>query len=161
VDECCKPLHHAAPRGAGAPARARHRGGHGRASRRAAARGGGHTLCMRQGTPAAALAGRSLRTSTPLTWNRPVSVYRLGGMPIQSFGQCVIAPRGKTGARLNAHTELRAKRQRSAREAIYRNWPIDDLSSARLSASIWQTRTPLTLNRRPRLCALHSSPAVL
>jgi hypothetical protein len=45
-------------------------------------------------------------------------------MPIQSCGQNVSAPRGKAGARLNAHTELRAKRQRSAREAIYRNRPI-------------------------------------
>jgi hypothetical protein len=56
--------------------------------------------------------------------NRPISVYRLGEMPIQSCGQSVGAPRGKAGARLNAHTELRAKRQRSAREAIYRNRPI-------------------------------------
>ena len=38
--------------------------------------------------------------------------------------QSVSAPRGKAGARLNAHTELRTKRQRSAREAIYRNRPI-------------------------------------
>ena len=46
-------------------------------------------------------------------------------MPIQSCGQSVSAPRGKAGDRLNAHTELRAKRQRSAREAIYRNRPTD------------------------------------
>ena len=45
-------------------------------------------------------------------------------MPIQSCGQSVTAPRGKAGVRLNAHTELRAKRQRSAQEAIYRNQPI-------------------------------------
>ena len=45
-------------------------------------------------------------------------------MPIQSCGQSVSAPRGKACARLNAHTELRAKRQRSAREVIYRNRPI-------------------------------------
>ena len=56
--------------------------------------------------------------------NRPISVYRLGEMPIQSCGQSVSAPRGKASVRLNAHTELRAKRQRSAREAIYRNRPI-------------------------------------
>ena len=56
--------------------------------------------------------------------NRPISVYRLGEMPIQSRGQSVSAPRGNAGARLNAHTELRAKRQRSAREMIYRNLPI-------------------------------------
>ena len=47
-------------------------------------------------------------------------------MPIQSCGQSVSAPRGKVGARLNAHTELRAKRQCSAREAIYQNRPITD-----------------------------------
>jgi hypothetical protein len=57
--------------------------------------------------------------------NRPISVYRLCEMPIQSCGQGVSAPRGKAGARLNAHTELRAKRQRSAREAIYRNRPVE------------------------------------
>jgi len=39
-------------------------------------------------------------------------------MPTQSCGHSVSAPRGKAGARFNAHTELRAKRQRSAREAI-------------------------------------------
>jgi len=45
--------------------------------------------------------------------NTPIAVYRLGEMPIQSCGQSVSAARGKAGARLNAHTELRAKRQRS------------------------------------------------
>ena len=45
---------------------------------------------------------------------RPISVYRLVEMPIQSCGQSVSAPRGKAGARLNAHTELRTKRQRRA-----------------------------------------------
>jgi hypothetical protein len=44
--------------------------------------------------------------------NRPISVYRMGEMPIRSGGQSVSAPRRKTGARLNAHTELR--------EGIYR-----------------------------------------
>jgi hypothetical protein len=58
------------------------------------------------------------------TLNSPISVYRLGEMPIQSCGQCVSAPRGEAGARLNAHTELRIKHQRSAREAIYRIRPI-------------------------------------
>jgi hypothetical protein len=61
--------------------------------------------------------------------NRPISVYGLGEMPIQSCGQSFSAPRGKAGARFNAHTELRAKRQRSAREAIYRNRPITSLAS--------------------------------
>ena len=52
-----------------------------------------------------------------LLCNMPISVYRLVEMPIQSYGQSVSAPRGKAGARLNAHPELRAKRPRSAREA--------------------------------------------
>jgi hypothetical protein len=56
--------------------------------------------------------------------NRPISVYRLCGMPIQSCGQSVSAPRVKAGARLNAHTELRGKHQRSARKATHRNQPI-------------------------------------
>jgi hypothetical protein len=56
--------------------------------------------------------------------NRPTSVYRLTELPIQSCGQSVSASHGKAGARLNAHTELRAKRQRSARESIYRNRPV-------------------------------------
>jgi hypothetical protein len=63
--------------------------------------------------------------------NGPISVYRLGEMPIHSCGQSDSAPRGKAGARLNAHTELRAMRQRSAQEAIYRNPK---------SAYFWQTR---------------------
>jgi len=50
-------------------------------------------------------------------------------MPIQSCGQSVSASRGKAGARLNAHTELRAKRQRSAREAIYRNRPMKEVKT--------------------------------
>jgi len=62
-----------------------------------------------------------------LTFNRPILVYRLGEMPIQSCGQSVSAPRGKPGARLNANTELREKCHRSAREAIYRNRPIVDI----------------------------------
>jgi hypothetical protein len=57
--------------------------------------------------------------------NRTISVYRLGEMPIQNCGQSVSARRVKAVAGLNAHTELRAKRQRSAWEAIYRNRPIE------------------------------------
>jgi len=60
----------------------------------------------------------------PCLSNRPMLVYLLGEMPIRSCRQSVSALRGKAGARLNAHTELRAKCQRSAREAIYRNRPI-------------------------------------
>ena len=65
-----------------------------------------------------------LPASSLVAGNRPISVYRLGEMPVQSCGRSVSASRGKAGARLNAHTELRTKRQRSAREAIYRNRPI-------------------------------------
>ena len=57
--------------------------------------------------------------------HRPISVYRLGEMPMHNCGQCFSAPRGKAGARMNAHTELRAERNRSAREAMYRNRPIE------------------------------------
>ena len=81
------------------------------------------------------------------TLNRPISVYRPGEMPIQSCGQCVSAPRGKAGARLNAHTELRAKRQRSAREAINRNRAIGEQRYSvrwRTGGSRgWQPRLPL------------------
>ena len=55
---------------------------------------------------------------------RPIPVYRLGEMHVQSCGQSVSAPRGKAGARLNAHTELRTTRQRSSRETMYRNRPV-------------------------------------
>ena len=55
----------------------------------------------------------------------PISVYPLSEILIQSCGQSVNAPRGKAGVSLNAHTELGAKRQRSAREAKYRNRPIE------------------------------------
>ena len=64
-------------------------------------------------------------------YNRPISIYCWGEMPIQSCGVSVSAPRGKAGARLNAHTELRVKRQRSAREAIYGNRPILPSSAQR------------------------------
>jgi len=64
--------------------------------------------------------------------NWPITVFHLGEMPIQSCGQSVSAPRMKPGARLIAHTKLRAKRQRSAREAIYRNRRI-------LNASMYAT----------------------
>ena len=67
--------------------------------------------------------------------NRPISVYRLGEMPIQSCGQSVSAPRGKAGARLNAHTELRTKRQRSAPKAVYRYRPV---TSGDVTSDIWQ-----------------------
>ena len=60
--------------------------------------------------------------------NKPISIYLLGEMPIHSCGQSVSAPRIKAGARLNAHGELRAKRQRSAREAIYRHCLIQPAS---------------------------------
>jgi hypothetical protein len=50
--------------------------------------------------------------------HRPISVYCPGEMAIQSCGQNISAPRVKAGAGLNAHTELRTKRQRSAPEVI-------------------------------------------
>jgi hypothetical protein len=76
--------------------------------------------------------GLSLSPSLPLpSQHRPISVYRLGEMPIQCCVQSVRAPRGKAGARLNAHTELRARRQRSAREMIYRNRPIQHAAGQR------------------------------
>jgi hypothetical protein len=53
---------------------------------------------------------RNLTNVANVTWNRPISVYRLIEMPIQSCGQSVSVPRGKAGIKLNAHTELRAKR---------------------------------------------------
>ena len=53
--------------------------------------------------------------TSPAQLNRPISEYRLGEMSIQSCGQSVSAPRGTAGARLNAHTELRTKCQRSGR----------------------------------------------
>jgi len=63
--------------------------------------------------------------------NGAFSVYRLREMPMQSRGQSVSASRGGggAGARLSAHTELRTKRQRSAREAIDRNRPIETTAS--------------------------------
>ena len=59
-----------------------------------------------------------------MAFDRPISVYRLSEMPIQSCRQSVSAPRGKASSRLIAHTELRTKRQRLTREAIYRNRPL-------------------------------------
>jgi hypothetical protein len=58
----------------------------------------------------------------------------------------------------NAHTELRAKRQRSAREAIYRNRPIDAppglqrrLACRRLGRAA-PARADLTQHLTLRLC---------
>jgi hypothetical protein len=47
-------------------------------------------------------AGGSFRASTGPASNRPISVYLLGEMPIQSWGQSVSVPRWKVGASLNA-----------------------------------------------------------
>jgi hypothetical protein len=54
----------------------------------------------------------------------PISVHRMSQMPIQGCGQNVSALRGKADARLSVNNELRAKRQPSARESIYRSRPI-------------------------------------
>jgi hypothetical protein len=43
-----------------------------------------------------------------------------GEMPIRSYMQSVSPQRPKNSSRLNARTELHAKRQRSARDSIYR-----------------------------------------
>ena len=72
------------------------------------------------------------------TFNRPITVYCLGESPIHSLRQSVSARRGRAGARLNAHEQLRTKRQRSAREAIYRNRRIVSLSP-RLECSVCQS----------------------
>ena len=74
-------------------------------------------------------AGGLLTRSTRPMLHRSILVFRLGEMRIQSCGQRVSAPRGIAGAWLNAHTEMRAKRQRSAREAMYQNRPISSSSS--------------------------------
>jgi len=76
----------------------------------------------------------------------PISVYRLSEIPIQSCGQSLSAPRSKAGARLNAHKELRAKRQRSARKPIYRNRPI-----ARTTAK-WEPYRPNFVDARDCQC---------
>jgi len=44
-------------------------------------------------------ASEEERTSVIIEGNRPISVYRLGEMPIESCGQSVSAPRVKVGAR--------------------------------------------------------------
>jgi len=77
--------------------------------------------------------GHKARSCNLSLFHRPISVYRLVEMPIQSCGQSISAPHGKAGARLNAHTELRTKHQRSAREAIYRNRPVTSYLCARAS----------------------------
>jgi len=58
--------------------------------------------------------------------HRPVFLY----IAHAELRACVGALRGKWGARLNAHTELRAKRQRSAREVIFWNRPIEPFDVA-------------------------------
>ena len=79
--------------------------------------------------------------------NGPISVYRLGEMPIQSCGQSVSSLRGKAGAWLNAHTELRAKRQRLARKAII---GLLNTCSEILNLSTSARPPPATRRRRPR-----------
>ena len=65
--------------------------------------------------------GRHRSPRHRMPFNNPISVYRLSEMPIQGCGQSV-----KAGPRLDAHEQLRAKRQRSARKAMYRNRPIQE-----------------------------------
>jgi hypothetical protein len=62
-----------------------------------------------------------------------ISVYRLGEMPVQSCGQSVSAPPRKAGVKLNAQTELRTNRQRSARESGRQaecQYRVEDTASA-------------------------------
>ena len=67
---------------------------------------------------------RVQKAADDVSGNRPVSVYRLDEMPIQSCGHSVSAPCGKAGARLNAHTELRqsvsARRRKRYTEVLAR-----------------------------------------
>ena len=84
--------------------------------------------------------------------NSPISVYRRGEIPIQSRGQSVSAPRGTAGARLKAHTELRTMRQRSAREAMYRNRSIQLTVMENVANDV------LHLLWRQRPCRASSSP---
>jgi len=89
-------------------------------SKHVAGPSGGPPATPGSGRPVSRGAIVSTQNEVGPAMNNPISVYRLGEMPVQSCGQSVSAPCGKAGARLYAHTELRAKRQRSAREAIYR-----------------------------------------
>ena len=74
-------------------------------------------------------------------------------MPIQSCGQSVSAPRGQAGVMLNAHTELRAERQRSAREAICSAYSAHlVISSAAWMPAVFLTlKTVLTILVAPKL----------
>jgi hypothetical protein len=83
------------------------------------------------------------KQGSPLVHNRPISVHRLGEMPMQSCGQSVSAPRGKSGARLNAHTDLRVQRHRSAREAIYRNRPMPATSCTACTPSSFESNASM------------------
>jgi hypothetical protein len=81
-------------------------GGHGRDDGAAQGHGGaGHM------SPATSEDAIYLKTCL---LNRPISVFRLGAMPIQRCGQSVSAPRGKAGAWMNADTELGTTRRVSA-----------------------------------------------
>ena len=105
-------------------------------------------------TGSADLAGRkgvrTFLTARGSGYNRPVSVYRPGEMPMQSCGQSVSAPRGEAGVRLNAHTKLRAECQRSARKAIYRNRPIITTPpQLQLAVEVVQLRVGEVANQRP------------
>ena len=91
------------------------------------------------------------------SWNRPISVHRLGEMPLQSCGRGVSAARGKAGARLTAHTELRTPHQRSAREAICRNRPIRTALPRAALASSKLPRAPRAPPPPPPLRGIISS----
>ena len=67
-------------------------------------------------------------------------------MPTQSWGQSISAVRGKAGAWLNAHIELRAKRQRSTREAMHRTAAYGPASSTLSSMGMQDASAMMTAN---------------
>jgi hypothetical protein len=84
------------------------------------------SLCLRAALHAQLVAGQQGHCEFIFNGG-PISVYRRGEMPMQSCEQSV-------SDRLNARTELRARCQRSALEAMYRNRPIDNKHSTEIGA---------------------------
>jgi hypothetical protein len=80
--------------------------------------------------------------------NRPIPVYRLGEMPIQSGGQGVSSPRGKAGVRLNAHTELRAEREGYTGIGLFNNATPPNAAQLLARTAHARTHTPMITNWR-------------
>ena len=102
------------------------------------------------------------------SFNRPISVYRLGGMPIQSCGQSVSAPHGKAGARLIAHTSCVHGEASARRGTQYTEIGMLLKPSAVNPVSTWGQVTCTALPRAvlvlkrddiPQVGALHPAPA--